>query len=120
MAGVDCIAWWQWLALPWRRWRLVTRVQAGDDVPDRLPYKGVALVGSTEQPTWVAFDCPCRESHRLMVNLDKTRLPAWRIESLSPLSIRPSIDDITPERRCHFFISNGKITWAHDEQRSTA
>ena len=47
-----------------------------------------------------------------MVNLDKTRLPFWRVESQNPLSIRPSIDNITPERRCHFTIRAGKIAWA--------
>jgi hypothetical protein len=118
VAGV--IPWWQWLPLPWRKWHRVARVNAGDEVPDRLPRRGVVLVGPAEHPTWAAFDCPCGRGHRLMVNLDKTRIPAWRVESLSPLSLRPSIDDITPERRCHFFISNGKITWAHNEQRSSA
>jgi hypothetical protein len=53
-----------------------------------------------------------------MVNLDQRRRPAWRVESLRPLSIRPSIDDITPERRCHFFLSKGRITWARDERRN--
>ncbi len=58
------------------------------------------------------FDCPCRTGHRLMVNLDRTRHPFWRIESRRPLSIRPSIDDITSERRCHFIIRDGKLRWA--------
>lgn len=117
MAGVKHVSWWQWMPLPWRKWRLVGRVEAGDEVPDRLPRKGVVLVGPAERPTWAAFDCPCGRGHRLMVNLDKTRRPAWRVESLRPLSIRPSVDDITKGRRCHFFISNGRITWARDERR---
>jgi len=54
-----------------------------------------------------------------MVNLEKTRRPAWRIESLRPLSIRPSIDNVTPERRCHFIVRDGKITWARDEWTRT-
>lgn len=118
MAGIKAIRWWQWLPLPWRGWRVVATVRAGDEVPDRLPSKGVVLVGTAARPAWIAFDCPCERHHRLMVNLDKARRPAWHIESLRPLSIRPSIDDITPDRRCHFFIRGGKITWAHNEQRS--
>ncbi len=47
-----------------------------------------------------------------MVNLDKTRRPVWKIESRIPLSIRPSIDSVTPERRCHFTIRAGKTIWA--------
>lgn len=119
MARVGRIAWWQWLPRPWSKWRIVTRVDAGDEVPDRLPTRGVALVGSADKPTWIAFDCPCERGHRLMVSLDQTRRPAWRITSTKPLTVRPSVDDITAERRCHFFISSGKIKWSSDQGAST-
>lgn len=120
MAGVAGIRWWQWLPLPRRRWRLVGQVSAGDEVPPRIPRRGVVLVGDPTRPTWCAFDCPCEQRHRLMVNLDSARRPTWRIESQRPLSIRPSIDDITPTRRCHFSIRDGKIAWARHQQRSTS
>ena len=81
-------------------------------MPERLPHRGVVLVGASEGATWAVFDCPCRTGHRLMVNLDDTRPPFWRIVSRTPLSIRPSIDNITPERRCHFTIRSGKTRWA--------
>ena len=113
MAGMkSLIAWWQSLPLPWRPWRIVGQVGAGDEVPELLPQRGVVLVGAPESPTWAVFDCPCRTGHRLMVNLDRTRHPFWTIQSRRPLSIRPSIDDITLERRCHFIIRGGKLIWA--------
>ena len=112
-------AWWQSLSLPWRAWRIVGHVGAGDEVPDRLPNRGVVLVGAPGSATWAAFDCPCRTGHRLMVNLDRARHPFWRIDSLKPLSIRPSVDDITPGRRCHFVLRGGKIRWAHYDRRVT-
>lgn len=118
MAALKPIRWWQRLPLPWRPWRIVGHVPAGDEVPDRLPRRGVVLVEPGEGPTWAAFDCPCRTGHRLMVNLDTRRRPAWHIDSPRPLTIRPSIDDITAERRCHFVIRRGKIEWARNEQRS--
>lgn len=105
------IRWWYWLPAPWLNWRVVGSVAAGDELPERLPRKGAVLVGPVERPTWIAFDCPCPERHRLMINLDRTRRPAWRIRSLHPLTIFPSIDDNTPRRRCHFFLTRGKITW---------
>lgn len=113
MAGMNgLIALWQSLPLPWRRWRIVGQVEVADEVAERLAYGGVVLVGTPKRTAWAVFDCPCRTGHRLMLNLDTTRYPVWRIESTRPLTIRPSIDGSTPERRCHFFVHNGKISWA--------
>ena len=109
-------AWWQSLPLPWRRWRIVGQVLAADQVPERLPHRGVVLAGAP-RTTWAAFDCPCRTGHRLLVNLDTNRRPYWRITSRKPLSIHPSIDNITPDRRCHFTIRAGKIAWAIDTHK---
>lgn len=107
------IAWWQMLPLPWRSWRILGQVCAGDEVPDQLPRRGVVLVGPQGQANWLAFDCPCPIGHRLMVNLNRTRTPFWRIERIRPLSIRPSIYDITPSRSCHFVLSDGKVRWVN-------
>jgi hypothetical protein len=54
-----------------------------------------------------------------MVNLDIRRRPAWRMDAVRPLTIQPSIDDITKSRRCHFFIRGGKVVWALDDQGGT-
>ena len=103
----------------WCNWRIVGQVGAGDEVPDRLPNKGVVLVGAPGSATWAAFDCPCRTGHRLMLNLDRARRPFWRVDPLKPLSIRPSIDSISPERRCHFIVHGGRIHWAGYSRRIT-
>ena len=113
MAAMKILAtWWRSLPFLWRRWRIVSWVGAGDDVPESLPQRGVVLVGTSASPTWAVFDCPCRTGHRLMVNLDRTRYPFWTIELQRPLSIHPSIDNITRTRRCHFTIRNGRLRWA--------
>ena len=120
MGGVKrLIAWWRSLPLPWRVWRVVGQVGAGDEVPDLLPYGGVVLVGPRRNSTWATFDCPCRTGHRIMVNLDKAWHPVWNIYSLKPLSIRPSVDDMTPERRCHFTVRDGNIYWASYDRMAT-
>ena len=106
------IAWWHSLPLPWRRWRIVGQVEEADEVAERLAYGQVVLVGTPGSVAWAIFDCPCRRGHRLLVNLDISRSPFWRIESTRPLSIRPSIDDSARGRRCHFFVRRGKIKWA--------
>jgi hypothetical protein len=116
MADLAGVRWWHWLPWPWRRWRVVGLVEAGDEVPELLPPRAAVLVGDATYLKWIAFDCPCGNGHRLMVNLDRSRRPAWRVESPRPLSIRPSVDDVTSQRRCHFFIREGRIAWAHDNR----
>ena len=115
MVGMKVLsAWWQSLPIPWRAWRIVGHVDSGADVPENLPDRGVILVSNSGRPIWAVFDCPCRAGHRLMVNLDHARSPFWRIQSVDPLSIYPSIDDVTSERRCHFVMYRGRIRWSRN------
>ena len=113
MAGMKNLrAWWQSLPLPWRKWHVHHLVSSADEVPEHLPYGAVVLVGMPNELTWAAFDCPCRRGHRIMINLDKSRYPFWSVRSHKPLSIYPSIDDVTLEYRCHFTIRAGNVNWA--------
>ena len=99
----------QWL--PSRKWRVVGRVDEADEIPDRLPRRGAILVGTEAPFKWMAFNCPCGASHRIMLNLDPGREPAWRVVGEAPLSLAPSIDSLDGHRRCHFFIRSGRIHW---------
>ena len=103
----------------WRPWRIAGYVGAADEIPDQLPPKGVFLVGVEGSPTWAALDCPCRRGHRLLVNLDRSRRPVWTIDSIKPLTIRPSIADIAFGRQCHFWVRRGRISWAYPYRRDT-
>jgi hypothetical protein len=103
------LRWWQ--RLPRRKWRLVLAADEADEVPEQLPSRAAVLVGPAEKPKWIAFDCPCGRGHRVMLNLDRSRSPAWSLVSQRPLTLSPSIDDSTVGR-CHFFIRQGKIKWA--------
>src|SRR5207249_3782675 len=85
VARMSGIRWWQWL--PWLPWRLVAVVEEADEVPNRMPRNGIVLVGSQRHPKWLAFDCPCRTGHRVMVNLDPTRSPRWRLSGEKALTI---------------------------------
>ena len=105
------LSWLRSLRVVWRPWAIAGHVGAADEIPDQLPEKGIILVGVGDSPTWAALDCPCRKGHRLMVNLDRSRLPVWTIDSVKPLTLRPSIDDITQARQCHFLIRRGRIRW---------
>jgi hypothetical protein len=105
------IAWWQWM--PVWRWRVLGSVEDADEVPDRLPRRGAVVVGSASYPKWIAFDCACGRRHRILLNTDPRRRPAWRLAGTHPLSIAPSID-YGGEQRCHYFIRDGKTLWAKD------
>jgi hypothetical protein len=110
MGSVSKIPWWQWI--PGRSWRIVATVEAADEIPLRLPRNGVVLVGSRQYPKWLAFNCPCRTGHRIMVTLDANHSPHWNIVSEQKLSVWPSFDYRTPNLRCHYIIRSGRILWA--------
>jgi hypothetical protein len=78
------------------------------------------MVVAGGKPTWLAFDCPCGASHRIMLNLNTARRPSWVLKNYDPLTISPSIDDIAPGRRCHFFVSRGRIHWVRARERMPA
>jgi hypothetical protein len=114
MASIGRIPFWEWL--PWRGWRIVTTVEAADEIPEHLPAGGAVVVGTLERPKWLAFDCPCKAGHRIMVTLDRANWPHWSIKNGKKLTVSPSVDYHTPERRCHYFITDGKIIWAKDRE----
>ena len=109
------VAWWQWL--PIHPWRIVGDVESADDIPDRLPRNGIALVASGGALKWIAFDCPCRTGHRIMLNADKRRVPYWTLRKSTLATISPSIDFQGHGRRCHYFVRNGRIEWTKDSNR---
>ena len=106
---------WEWIK--GRLWRIVATVDAADEIPERLPSKGAVLVGSSEYPKWLAFDCPCKTGHRIMVSLDRAHSPHWTLHDPKKLTIWPSIDYISPERRCHYVVRGGKIIWVKAKEK---
>lgn len=115
MARIAQIPLWEWI--PGRPWRIVAAVEAADEIPARLPPQGAVMVGSSEHPKWLAFDCPCKTGHRVMVTLDPTHRPHWVITKENKLSITPSVDYRTADQRCHYLVTNGKIIWVKDKDR---
>jgi hypothetical protein len=103
--------WTSWL--PFRRWRVVGIVPSADEVPPILPRNGAVLVCDGGPPKWIVFDCPCRTGHRIMLNTDRQRYPAWRVDlvSLDRLTLSPSVDAHDDKRRCHYLVRNGRIVW---------
>jgi len=105
--------WWDWLPI-WR-WRLVGTVESADDIPNKLPHRGAVVVASAGLQKWIGFDCPCGSGHRIMLNLDGNRYPAWRVvQGASALTLAPSVDYKDDRRRCHYFVRAGRTVWCQD------
>ena len=114
MASIGRLPWWEWI--PGRSWRIVATVEAADEIPVRLPPSGAALVGSSRHPKWLAFDCPCKTGHRILLTLDPVHYPHWTILDDKKLSVSPSVDYRAPGRRCHYLVRRGKIVWVNEKE----
>lgn len=95
-----------------RRYRVLASVAGADEVPAALPRRGAVLVGEPTSPKWLVFDCPCREHHRVMLNLDVARSPRWFASGGDRLTISPSVDAPSARGRCHYFVREGRVKWA--------
>lgn len=108
-----------WNRLFFWRWRVIGVAEGADEIPEELPRNAAVLVQTQAKKKWIAFDCPCRNGHRIMLNLDEGRVPYWQL-TVAPfgrLSIAPSVDSHFGFRRCHYFIRNGRVIWAKDNRQ---
>lgn len=103
------ISLWQWL--PLFKWRVVGVCEEADEIPVKLPRNAAVIVVTGSYKKWIAFDCPCRKGHRIMLSLQREHDPHWTIKSNDKLTISPSIDYRVPGQRCHYFVRNGIIEW---------
>jgi hypothetical protein len=108
------LSWWdRFVLLPWR---IVGDVESADDIPSELPRHGAVVVGAGNKLKWIAFDCPCQLRHRIMLNLDASRYPYWRVRrgKKDRLTISPSVSSLENNVHCHYFIREGKVIWTRD------
>lgn len=112
------VDWWRR-----RRWTTacypdVTYFSSRSEVPELPSRRELAVVGSPERPKWAIFVCPCGHGHAIAVNLSPARRPSWRLEEgEGGPSLHPSVDSLTDERRCHFWLREGRIQWVRDDLR---
>lgn len=91
-------------------------VASVDDVPIRLRQRQAVIVG-TSYEKWLAFECPCRNGHRVLLNLDNSHYPRWRVANEYPLTLAPSVDEKSAAGRCHYIVRDGRIRWVEREDR---
>ena len=91
----------------------VVRVTRRAELPRRLSPRRVYLIGTPAK--WAVFRCPCGTGHRVDLNLAHEGRPRWSV-TLGPAhrpSLRPSVD-VRASRRCHFWLTDGRVRWCHD------
>lgn len=118
MGSLDNFAWR--LRLPWRKWRVTIEVENVDELPNRIQGRSAVVVADAGTNKWLVFDCPCRTGHRVMLNIDSRRRPMWKLTSTTPLTVSPSVDVLRPERRCHYFVRQGRIEWVPSHREDDA
>lgn len=52
-----------------------------------------------------------------MLPLDPNHRPHWSISYKGSLTVSPSVDYAGADRRCHYFVRNGRIDWVSDSWR---
>ncbi len=88
------------------------------DLPDNFPSNLIAVVGTRENHKWSIFLCPCGRGHRIELNMQRSRWPAWRLSIGAGLpTLRPSVDSHQDDFRCHFVIFRGRTEWVPGRRR---
>lgn len=84
-------------------------------VAESLHPRVIVVVGPKERPKWVIFRCPCGRGHQIFLSLQSSHKPHWRLQRVgTDISLHPSIDSHLAYR-CHFWLTDGRISWAKDE-----
>lgn len=94
----------------WRRWTADIHVDSMVDVPEKLPQRQAVVVGRQHEK-WLVFDCPCRQGHQVMLNLDPENRPRWRVRTYQPLTLLPSVNERSPAGHCHYVVREGRVHW---------
>lgn len=99
--------------LPRRYWVVERTVCDIGSIPERIPRYRAYLVAAGDLKKWLVFDCPCNSGHQLVLNLDSSRQPSWHLfmSRTSRISVWPSIDYASADRRCHFHFQQGRVVW---------
>ena len=102
---------------PRARYRTVVHVTNRAALPSELSRRTVYTIGDEANPKRALFMCPCGHTHH--IDLPLTQNPreqrAWQLcNGPQGVTLKPSIDIINNERRCHFWLEHSKVAWARD------
>jgi hypothetical protein len=81
------------------------------ELPANLNRRTAYVVGDPLQ--WVMFQCPCLSGHDIALSLAPTG--HWRMTTKRGRpTITPSVDAVTTDGRCHYWVRDGRVGWCAD------
>lgn len=85
-------------------------VERISEIPDEIG-NDIYLVRRAGRDIWAVFMCPCKNNHRLTVNLSSNRRPYWRANAKKGnFSLTPSIW-LKEDCYSHFWIDDHRVFW---------
>lgn len=91
------------------RFRRVERQGKRSRLPTSLRRDTIYVVGAPEQ--WLVFLCPCGDHHDVALSIGMSGRWLLTTNSRHRPSIYPSVDAIGPSRRCHYWVTDGRVRW---------
>lgn len=101
--------------LKFLEWLLPARTLAvvpGDELPERLPRRGLVLLRDSGEDWCVGMLCPCGCDQKVELPLIPEAKPRWklRVEPDGSPTLTPSVW-LRDGCRSHFFVRRGKVDW---------
>ncbi|MGJ8619755.1 MAG: DUF6527 family protein [Methylophilaceae bacterium] len=82
-----------------------------EDPIDNPKKKNLYVVGTENEPWQVEFLCPCGCADKIVLPVNGSTLPRWRLHILVGIpTLSPSIWR-TKGCKSHFFVKQGRIVW---------
>lgn len=109
------INWWRRRRWTTPRYARIIYYDRRADLPTTVEPRTIAIVGSPKRPKWAIFSCPCGTGHEIALNLASARRPVWTVRvDDGRATIHPSVDSEIDLLRCHFWVRDGRVSWARD------
>lgn len=83
-----------------------------DELPEQVHKRRIYLVGESQEPWLIAFECPCGCNSLIQLNTLKDAKPCWSYElrRFGRISLKPSVWRKVG-CKSHFWVRNGEIVW---------
>lgn len=94
--------------------RRIERLSKRSAVPRHQRRDTLYLVGNPEQ--WLIFQCPCQRGHDIALTVGSNGSWTLRGHRRKP-TIHPSVNSLADDRRCHFWLTAGRVRWCADSDR---